>query len=51
MVKADGQFLSENHLRDAKLKIVSFDGFPPLQWNTYDSTLTESRIVCFKLTE
>lgn len=33
--------LSENHLRDAKLKSVSFDGFPPLRWSTYVSTLTK----------
>ena len=29
-MKVDGQILSENHLRDAKLKIVRFAGFPPL---------------------
>ena len=29
-MKADGQTLSENHLRDAKLKTVRFAGFPPL---------------------
>ena len=29
-MKTDGQTLSENHLRDAKLKTVRFAGFPPL---------------------
>lgn len=30
MVKADEHILSENHLRDAELKLVSTDGLPPL---------------------
>ncbi|MEI3613732.1 hypothetical protein [Pseudogracilibacillus sp. SO30301A] len=50
-MRADGYFLFENHLRGARLKRVSFDGFPPLSGYTYDGTVTESRIVSFYETE
>lgn len=46
-MQVDGQILSENHLRDAKLKNSKFCRISTVIRNTYDCTLTERRIVSF----